>query len=101
MARFEKTTIMVNCAKLGRELEALPKRPFPGELGERIFNEVSQQGWDLWPQQSTIIINHYGLNLADPQAQAFLMQQMEEFFFGEGAQMPEGWVPENTAARKK
>ncbi len=101
MARFEKTMIMVNCAKLGRELEALPKRPFPGELGERIYNEISQQGWELWAQQSTILINHYGLNLADPQAQAFLMQQMEEFFFGEGAQMPEGWVPESAAPRKK
>ena len=101
MARFEKTTIMVNCAKLGRELEALAKRPFPGELGERIYNEISRQGWELWSQQSTILINHYGLNLAGPQAQAFLMQQMEEFFFGEGAQMPEGWVPEYTAPRKK
>ena len=101
MARFEKTIIMVNCAKLGRVLEALPKRPFPGELGERIYNEISRQGWELWQQQSTILINHYGLNLADPQAQNFLMQQMEEFFFGEGAQMPEGWVPENSAPRKK
>jgi Fe-S cluster biosynthesis and repair protein YggX len=85
---------MVNCVKLGRELPGLDAPPFPGKLGERIFNEVSRQAWNLWPQQSTLIINHYGLNLADPQAQKMLMQQMEEFFFGEGAQMPEGWTPQ-------
>jgi Fe-S cluster biosynthesis and repair protein YggX len=68
--------------------------PFPGRLGERIYDEVSQQAWNMWPQQSTLVINHYGLNLADPQAQKLLMQQMEEFFFGEGAQMPEGWTPQ-------
>ena len=85
---------MVNCVKLGRELPGLDNPPFPGKLGQRIFNEVSRQAWNLWPQQSTLIINHYGLNLADPQAQKLLMQQMEEFFFGEGAQMPEGWQPQ-------
>ena len=85
---------MVNCVKLGRELPGLDNPPFPGKLGERIFNEVSRQAWNLWPQQSTLIINHYGLNLADPQAQKVLMQQMEEFFFGEGARMPEGWTPQ-------
>jgi Fe-S cluster biosynthesis and repair protein YggX len=85
---------MVNCVKFGRELPGLDAPPFPGKLGERIFNEVSREAWNLWPQQSTLIINHYGLNLADPQAQKLLMQQMEEFFFGVGAQMPEGWTPE-------
>lgn len=101
MARFEKTITMVHCAKLGRDLEALPKQPFPGQLGERIYNEVSQLGWETWQQQSTLIINHYGLNLADPRAQEFLFAQMETFFFGEGAQMPEGWTPADAAPRKK
>ena len=85
---------MVQCVKLGRELPGLARPPFPGELGKRIFENVSQQAWELWQGQSTILINHYGLNLADPQAQKLLMQQMEEFFFGEGAQMPEGWTPQ-------
>ena len=85
---------MVKCVKLGRELPGLDAPPFPGRLGERIYDQVSQQAWNLWPQQSTLVINHYGLNLADLQAQKLLMQQMEEFFFGEGAQMPEGWVPQ-------
>lgn len=93
MARREKTTWVVDCAKLGREAEALSRPPFPGELGLRIFNEISKPGWELWQQQSTILINHYGLNLADPRATDFLFQQMEEFFFGEGSNMPEDWVP--------
>jgi Fe-S cluster biosynthesis and repair protein YggX len=101
MARFEKTITAVHCAKLGRDLEALSAPPFPGELGQRIYNEVSQQGWEMWQQQATILINHYGLNMMDPRAQEFLFEQMEEFFFGEGAQMPEGWVPEGQAPQKK
>jgi len=101
MARFQKTIWMVNCAKLGRELEAMEDPPFPGPLGERIFNEISQQGWDLWQQQATILINHYGLNMADPRARDFLFEQMDEFFFGEDAPMPEGWTPEGAAPRKK
>ena len=87
---------MVQCVKLGRELPGLDAPPFPGRLGERIYDEVSQQAWNMWPQQSTLVINHYGLNLADPQAQKLLMQQMEEFFFGEGAALPPGFVPQQT-----
>ncbi len=89
----------VKCAKLGRELPGLEKPPFPGELGKRIFENISQPAWQMWQAQSTLLINHYGLNLADPQAQAFLMQQMEEFFFGVGAQMPEDWIPEDEGGR--
>lgn len=101
MARYEKTITVVECAKLGRELEALDKRPFPGPLGERIYQEISAMAYEMWQQQATILINHYGLNMADPRAHDFLFQQMEEFFFGEGAQMPEGWTPETAAPRKK
>jgi Fe-S cluster biosynthesis and repair protein YggX len=84
---------MVNCAKLGRELPGLERPPFPGPLGERIYNEISQEAYNLWPAQSTLIINHYGLSLGDPNAQKILLQQMEEFFFGADARMPEGWTP--------
>jgi len=84
---------MVNCVKFGRELPGLERPPMPGELGQRIFENVSAQGWDLWKDQVVVLINHYGLNMADPRAQAFLNEQLEEFFFGEGAQMPEGWTP--------
>lgn len=85
---------MVQCVKLGRELPGLDKPPFPGLLGERIFNNVSREAWNLWPAQATVIINHYGLSLGDPNAQKIIMQQMDEFFFGENARMPEGWTPE-------
>ena len=94
-------TRMVNCVKFGRELPGLEKAPFPGELGDRIFENVSQQAWDLWVEQQVLLINHYGLVLADPQARQFLAEQMEEFFFGVGAQMPEGWTPEGTPGAGK
>jgi Fe-S cluster biosynthesis and repair protein YggX len=91
---------MVKCVKFGKELPGLARPPFPGELGKRIFENVSQQGWDLWQGQSTLLINHYGLNMADKNAQRFLMEQMEEFFFGAGAQMPDEWIPEGQAPAK-
>jgi len=99
MPRFQKTLWFVNCVKLGRELPALDRPPFPGELGQRIFENISKDAWAMWQQQSVLIINHYGLNLADPDAQKLLMEQMEEFFFGEGAQMPEGWMPEGQGGK--
>ena len=89
-------TRMVNCVKIGRELPGMDASPFPGELGDRIYENVSQQGWELWKEHQVLIINHYGLVLADPQARQFLMEQLEEFFFGADAQMPEGWTPEGT-----
>ena len=85
---------MVQCAKLGRELPGLNRPPFGGALGQRIFENISEEAWQLWQPQSTLLINHYGLNLRDPAAQKFLMEQLEEFFFGEGAQLPADWVPE-------
>ena len=66
MARFEKTITLVDCARLGQELPALARPPFPGELGERIYNNISALAWSMWQQQATLLINHYGLNLADP-----------------------------------
>jgi len=84
---------MVQCVKLGRELPGLEKPPFSGELGQRIYEHVSAEAYDMWPAQATLIINHYGLNMADPEARKLLREQMEEFFFGQDARMPEGWTP--------
>ncbi len=84
---------MVQCIKLGRELPGLERAPYPGELGQRILDNVSQEAWNMWKQQAVILINHYGLSLMDPQAQQFLREQMEEFFFQDDAAMPEGWSP--------
>ena len=84
---------MVNCVKMGKELPGLEKPPYNSDLGQRIFDNISQQAWDLWLQHSVILINHYGLSLGDPTARTFLREQLEEFFFGEGARMPEEWTP--------
>ena len=83
----------VFCEKLGRELPGLDEPPFPGELGQRIYEHISADAWQMWQDHSKILINHYGLMLADPEARQFLREQMEEYFFGEDARMPEGWSP--------
>ncbi len=89
---------IVYCVKLGRELPGLDKPPFPGALGQRIYEQISKQAYEMWEAQRTLIINHYGLNLADPESRKILREQMEEFFFGSDAQMPEGWIPETAGA---
>ncbi len=90
---------LVQCVKLGRELPGLEEPPFPGELGQRIYDHVSAEGYELWQPHMTILINHYGLNPADPETRKILREQMEEFFFGEDAQMPEGWVAPGASAK--
>ena len=84
---------MVYCVKLRRELPGLEKPPFPGELGQRIYEHVSQQAYAMWQEQAVLLINHYGLSLADPDATRFLLEQMEAFFFGDEEHLPEGWTP--------
>ena len=91
---------MVKCAKLGVELPGLERPPIPGEMGRRIYESISQQAWEMWKQQSTLLINHYGLNMLDPEAQKFLRQQMEKFLFEDAVQMPEGWSPEGATQTK-
>jgi Fe-S cluster biosynthesis and repair protein YggX len=84
---------MVQCAKLNRELPGMSFMPIKGELGQRIYDSISEEAWKLWIRQSTMIINEYRLNPADPQAQAILREQMERFLFGEGAEPPQGYTP--------
>ena len=86
-------THMVSCVKLNKEAEGLAAPPFPGELGQKIFENVSREAWQMWMGQQTILINEYRLSAIDPKAQEFLRQEMEKFFFGEGATVPEGYVP--------
>ncbi|MCS6840552.1 MAG: oxidative damage protection protein [Roseiflexus sp.] len=88
---------MVKCAKLGRELPGLPRPPYPGELGKRIYENVSQQAWNMWMDQALLIINHYGLSMIDPRATELMMRQAELFFFGESDVKPEGWTPEGSS----
>jgi len=84
---------MVNCVKLGKEAEGLERLPYPGELGKRIFENVSKQAWQMWLQHQTMLINEYRLTPIEPKDRKFLEQQMEQYFFGEGAAAPEGYVP--------
>ncbi|GCF11483.1 oxidative damage protection protein [Dictyobacter arantiisoli] len=85
---------IVYCVKLQRELPGLEKPPFPGKLGQRIYEQISQQAYNMWPAQQVLIINHYGLNMADPESRKILREQMEDFFFGHDAAMPAGWSPD-------
>ena len=85
---------MVNCVKLGKEAEGLERPPYPGQLGQKIFDNVSKEAWQAWLQQQTMLINENRLTPIDPQHRAFLEKEMEKFFFGEGSAVPEGFVPE-------
>jgi Fe-S cluster biosynthesis and repair protein YggX len=84
---------MVNCIKLGREAEGLDFAPLPGEMGQKIFNSVSKEAWQAWVKHQTMLINENRLNLADSRARQYLAQQMQNYFFGAGADMPQGYVP--------
>ena len=84
----------VNCVKLNQELEALERPPYPGELGQKILKHVSKQGWQLWLDHQTMLINENNLNLMDTQAQSYLKEQMDKFFFStEGADAIQGYTP--------
>lgn len=86
-------TRMVQCIKLGKEAEGLDRAPYPGELGKRIFDNVSKQAWADWIRHQTMLVNENRLNLADARARQYLARQMEQFFFGGGADKPAGYVP--------
>jgi Fe-S cluster biosynthesis and repair protein YggX len=84
---------MVKCAKLGQELPGLDEPPWSGDLGRRIYENVSRQAWQMWLDRLRMIINEYRIYPADPRAQKFIEEQMELFFFGEQAAPPPGYVP--------
>ncbi|MDZ7749365.1 MAG: oxidative damage protection protein [Halofilum sp. (in: g-proteobacteria)] len=86
-------TNTVHCVKLDREAEGLERPPYPGDLGRRIYENVSKEGWQLWLQHQTMLINEMRLTPVDPKARQFLEAEMEKFFFGEGSEAPEGYVP--------
>ena len=84
----------VNCIKLKREAEGLDRSPYPGDLGQRIFDNVSKEAWQEWLKQQTMLINEYRLSPIDPKARTFLEEQMEKYFFGEGAETPPDFKPQ-------
>lgn len=79
---------MVECVKLNKMAEGLERPPYPGELGQRVFDNISKEAWQLWLQQQTILINENRLSLADPKSRVFLEEQMVKFLFeGGGTQV--------------
>ena len=86
-------TRTVNCAKLGKEAEGLERPTYPGELGQRIYEQISKEAWQLWLRHQTMLINEYRLSAVDPKAREFLAKEMEKFLFGEGSEKPEGFTP--------
>ena len=86
-------TRMVNCVKLGREAEGLDRSPYPGELGKRVFENVSRQAWQDWLRHQTMLINENRLSPMDPKSRKYLEEQMESFFFGAGAAPPPDYRP--------
>lgn len=84
----------VNCVVLGREAEGLDYAPWPGELGQRIYANVSKEAWQRWVEHQTMLINEYRLTPIEPEARKFLQREMENFFFGGGSEKPKEYVPE-------
>ena len=85
---------LVQCVKLGRELPGLEAPPWPGPLGQRIYEQVSAEAWEMWEERMKMILNEYRLLPFQKESQDLIAKHMEEFFFGEGAALPPGFVPE-------
>ncbi len=83
---------LVNCVILGHEAEGLDQPTYPGELGQRIFDNVSKEAWQRWLSHQTMLLNEYRLTPVDPKARKFLEEEMEKFFFGEGSARPDEYV---------
>ena len=88
-------TRMVNCVLLGVEAEGLDYTPYPGDLGQRVFENVSKQAWQQWIAHQTMLINENRLTPIEPAAREFLKQEMEKFFFGGGSERPPDFVTED------
>ena len=83
----------VQCEKLKKEAPGLEYMPYPGELGQRIYDHISQPAWQEWVKHQTMLINEYRLTPVDPKAREFLEKEMEKFLFGEGSEKPKEFVP--------
>ena len=83
----------IQCVYLKREAEGLDFPVYPGELGKRIYDNVSKEAFEAWKKHQTMLVNENRLNLADLRARQYLARQMESFFFGGGAEQPAGYVP--------
>jgi Fe-S cluster biosynthesis and repair protein YggX len=85
---------VVKCVKFQKDLPGLDAVPWPGPLGQRVFENVSAQAWKLWEERQKMILNEYRLMPWQKEAQDIIASQMEDFFFGQGAALPPGYVPQ-------
>jgi Fe-S cluster biosynthesis and repair protein YggX len=85
----------VFCVKLGREAEGLDEPPFDSELGQKIYKNISKEAWDQWQEHMKMLLNEYRLQPWKKDHQDFIVQQMEQYFFGGGGEKPKDYVPEN------
>jgi Fe-S cluster biosynthesis and repair protein YggX len=85
---------MVQCVKLQREAEGLDRQPYPGDLGKRVFENVSKLAWQDWLRHQTMLINENRLSPMDPKSRSFLEEQMDKFFFGDGSDLPPDFKPQ-------
>lgn len=83
---------IVQCKKLNMEAPGLDAPPYPTELGQRVYEHISQRAWELWLQHQTMLINEYRLSLIDKKSRDFLIAEMEKFLFGGGAEKPPGFT---------
>ena len=84
---------IVFCQRLKKEAPGMAFQLVPGELGKRIFDNISQEAWAEWQKKQTMLINEYRLSPINPKDRKFLVEEMEKFFFGEGASKIEGFKP--------
>jgi Fe-S cluster biosynthesis and repair protein YggX len=84
---------MVVCAKYKQEMEGLDETPFDSDFGQKIYNHVSKKAWGEWIERQKMLLNEYRLQPWTKEAQEFLVEQMQEFFFGEGSALPKEFVP--------
>ena len=89
-------TRMVQCVYLKKEAPGLTYAPYPGELGKRIYQQISAEAFEAWKRHQTMLVNENRLNLADARARQYLARQMEQFLFGGQAETPAGYVPPST-----
>ena len=87
-------THVIQCVKLKKSAEGLERPPFPGILGQKVYAEISAEAWQMWLGHQTMLINELRLNVVDPKARIFLAEEMQKFLFGEGSEVPAGYVPE-------
>jgi Fe-S cluster biosynthesis and repair protein YggX len=88
-------TRMVQCVKLNKEAEGLEYMPYPGDLGQKIYDNVSKEGWQMWVGHQTMLLNEYRLSPIDPKARKFLEEEMEKYFFGKGSDKPKEFIDPN------